>query len=184
MYSPEQIFVWNVDGLREATKNPTILNLFSASGKLRLLLMDEHPLIHQVNRKLRMKLRFEVITYPDISEFMDLPIFLHFSPISPNRAWPHTERKSLSLDHFLKCQIMQMDGKRLTVGDVIKYVANYAGAVHKGPPDTPETQALETASGLLLAEFPMVLYAMRDIAEVGLTGCIPLYLRLRSDGPG
>jgi hypothetical protein len=43
---------------------------------------------------------------------------------------------------FLHCTAMVTAGRTITVGGLIKYVANYEGVVHKAEPNTPEMQAL------------------------------------------
>ena len=64
---------------------------------------------------------------------------------------------------------------------MIKCIANYAGYVHKGKPDTPETKALEEAGvGVVVADMPSVIQALFGISTVVLSACEPLYQKLRA----
>ena len=90
-------------------------------------------------------------------------------------------QKKLNLASFLKLEVMPFRGQVFTVYDLIKYVANYAGYVHKGEPDTPETKALEQAGlTIQLVEMPSVIQALLGISKVVLSACEPLYQKHRA----
>ena len=55
---PERLFVRNIDILRETIKTPKEDDLFESARLLRQLLVDENPLLHQVNRARRIKIIF------------------------------------------------------------------------------------------------------------------------------
>ena len=136
MFPPEALFVWNINELQQILANPTPENLFAASGRLRQLLLDEQPLLHQANRNVREKISFVVTVHPALPDHLNRGLV--FSQVadglSPKMAPPHLSTKALNLDNFLKEPVMEINGQKLTVRDVIKYVANYAGYVHKGTP--------------------------------------------------
>jgi hypothetical protein len=59
------------------------------------------------------------------------------------------------------------------------YVANCAGGVHKRTPKQEERIALENSAALQLMGVPSVLFALRSIIDVVVTGCEPLYQTLK-----
>src|SRR5438874_9941998 len=97
MFSAEQLFMWNLEQLLIYHNNPTPENLFASVGPLRRLLMDETPLLHLVNRKLRVKVIF-VMEPPE-----GLPPMERFA------------RKEMNLDKFLTEPIAYVRGQWLTV---------------------------------------------------------------------
>jgi hypothetical protein len=180
MLSPEKLFLLRIDQLRAVLKEPTATNLFDSSAKLRQLLLDEQPLIHQANRRLRTKFVFTVCEpwrLPD--EFRDgLVHFQVGDGISPRLSPGPT--KELNLDGFLKEFVLEHREHSVSVRDLIKYVAHYAGAVHKGEPDSPQTEALEHAA-MTIHTFgmPSVLSSLRGVVDVVEVACDPLYRRLK-----
>jgi hypothetical protein len=101
-----------------------------------------------------------------------------FSP-SLGRPWKHSNE--VNLDGLLAAQIMEIDGLMITVKDTVKYVANYAGSIHKTAPDSPETHAIETAGvNIRIGGHPSVIMALRAICDVVVRGCEPLYEALRA----
>jgi hypothetical protein len=86
----------------------------------------------------------------------------------------------MNLDTFLKEPVIHFSGTAITVKDAINYVRNYAGLEHKNEPDTDVMKAAEIGSmQFRLAGMPSVLYALRSVTSLTLTGCMPLYEKLK-----
>ena len=80
-------------------------------------------------------------------------------------------------------------GMRITVGDIIKYVANYAGGVHTSRPDKPEMSALANCDWSAHYTTPEgrlsgAAYALLPIARVVLRGLTPLRTRVAAETRG
>ena len=58
MNERERLFLNTLADLESTVANPDRQGLIKASGSLRLLLLDEEPLVHQVKRGYRLKLQF------------------------------------------------------------------------------------------------------------------------------
>jgi hypothetical protein len=160
MFTPEVLFIWNVEQLLTYHDKPTPENLFSSVGPLRRILLDETPLIHLANRKTKLKIVFISSDTPDLP-----------------RPWM---RKTMSLETFLKEPVIHFSGTAITVKDAINYVRNYAGLEHKNEPDTDVMRAAEIGGiQFRLAGMPSVLYALRSVIGLTLTGCMPLYEKLK-----
>jgi hypothetical protein len=182
MYAPEQHFLWAIDDLREFVSNPSPKNLIAAAAKVRHLLTDGPPLLHQVNQTIRMKVWFEIVPHrPLPPEIAAMGVSFHHQAMSPIGMPEHFARKKMSLDNFLAHTAANLKGRPTSTLDVIKYVANYGGGIHKAPPDTETTRNLEEAAKLVLSETPSVLHMVKDIAQVVIVAYTPLYLRIRSE---
>ena len=107
---------------------------------LRKLLLDEQPLVHRANRSRRFKLKFLMYDDqpPEGIEGWGPGYFL----------WPDPKNQSgrpiveLTLDQFLSRPTLVAFGHIITVRDLIKFMANYEGAVHTTVPNDEKTKAL------------------------------------------
>jgi hypothetical protein len=182
MYPPEQLFIWRIDALRKIVENPTEQYLFDAAAFLRQLLLD--GLIHQANKKIGLKFHFIVVgltARPNPNHPMAAGAVFSQISISPHPSFPMIPQRRLNLQEFLKQEVVYHGGHAATVLQVIKYVANKAGGVHKEAPSNPDEQSLEDAAiNFQLLGMPSVLQALKGVTEVVVTTCEPLYQRLRA----
>jgi hypothetical protein len=185
MYSPEELFIRNLDALKAILGNPSEQGLFDSARLLRQLLVDENPLLHQVNRAIRLKISFHVNTLIPDPPGLPQPVFRQVADgISPSLV-PKVSSKKVNLDTFMKSPILQIEGEWATVLDVIKYVANYAGAIHKSTPDTPMTKSLEAVGrSIEVGGVPSVLRSLLGIVDVTVRACQPLYMKLKETRSG
>jgi hypothetical protein len=186
MYSAEQLFVLRVDELKQILANPTERGLLAASGLLRRLITDQNCLLHQVNRKIREKVWFIVNDLtarpnPDHPAAKGAVFSQVASGIAPDPMFPQLPQRRLNLDNFLKMEVLFYSGHYLTVIDIISYVANYAGEIHKSEPDSPEDKALEAAAiNIRVGDMPSVLQNFTGIAKVVIAALEPIYAKLRA----
>jgi hypothetical protein len=184
MFSPETLFIRNLDHLKATLENPSEDGLFESAGLLRALLVDENPLLHQVNRALRLKVSFLVNTVIPDPPGLEPSIRIIAEGISPSLV-PKISNEAVNLDRFLKYGVLQIEGEWASVRDVIKYVANYAGAIHKSTPDTPMTKNLEAVGqSIQLGGVASVLRSLHGIIDVVVRGCQPLYMKIKETKPG
>jgi hypothetical protein len=186
MYSAEHLFIMRLDELKGILANPTERKLLAASGLLRLLLMENNCLLHQVNRNIRDKVWFIVTDLtarpnPNHPAAKGAVFSQVAAGIAPDPMFPQLPQKRLTLDNFLKLEVLYVDGQVATVASIIRYVANYAGAIRKTTPDTPQSKSLEQAAIRFRAgNMPSVLQNLPGIAKVTVTACEPLYAKLRA----
>ena len=155
MFAPEELFVRAVNYLRLAAERPTPNNLLEAAAKLRQLFADANPLVHQANRLHRLKLTFFVVP-------VDQPL----------GSRPH----ALTLDQFLSSPIAYIEGRWFSVIEHIRYLANYAGAIHKSQPNDPESSTLESVGKAVeIGGIASTLYAIGPVCKIAIAGCQPLY---------
>jgi hypothetical protein len=122
MYTPELLFVRHVDALKDMVENPSEEKLFEGSRQLRHLLFDQHPLVHQVNQKFRLKISFVCVLPSNFPP--DLVPSYQIVGIYPRKELPLRKSKTLTLQGFFKHPIIQAGGQWATVKDVVNYFAN------------------------------------------------------------
>jgi hypothetical protein len=184
MFTSEDLFIRNLDKLKAVLDQPSADGLFESAKFLRQLLVDENPLLHQVNRTLRLKVFFLVNPVIPDPPGLEADFRMIAEGISPSLV-PKTSTLKVNLKDFFKCPVLQINGQWATVIDVIQYTANYAGAVHKSTPDTPLTQSLEAVGrSIEVGDVPCVLRSLHGIIDVVVRGCQPLYMKIKETRPG
>lgn len=170
------LFLSTMDDLRDRVSAPRGdgYEILRSSGLLRQLLMDGQPLVHIVNRAVRMPLRFEIGRG-------DLDADLGVGVPSPVVRWlnPYPfdlPSRTTDLGGFLKYSVIEAHGQRGTVGDVIRVCAHVLGGVHFGDAKTAAERALEELNGSLEVNgIGMLIENLLGIGRVTLTGLQPLY---------
>lgn len=122
--SQERLFEQLIHELQVLIAVPSERNLISSSRILRQLLVDGGALLHLVNRKVRASLIFRVRKFSEsspLSEWMNPELFC-----DDNEA-PHVD---LDLQQFLAHRVGMVNGKEITIRQVIKYAAIILGGVH------------------------------------------------------
>jgi hypothetical protein len=121
----DQLFLRTLEDLDRRTTVTDEYEALLAAGRLRLLLLDEAPLVHQVYRYRRERIRFRINgetplektiledgpVFWDIGDAIDPDAFLTSGISAPMDA---------KLDQFLARTVMFARGERLSVGDLIK----------------------------------------------------------------
>ena len=158
---PDRLFVETLDELARATRGPgvTEYELVVASGRLRLLLLDDHRLVDQVNRDAsrRLKIRYRIFVHgggppaPLREGLLFWAVPDGISPLIAARQPVQIPVAEVPLADFLAEIVMLFRGEAITVRDLISHVANSAGGVHSGPGRGPHSgllRDLETTVGI------------------------------------
>lgn len=142
----DRLFVATVDWLDGVVKAPDEHQLLLASGRLRLLLLDDSRLVDQVNRSRRFQIRFRILRhresppFPDLLTLWALPDGLSPGHVPPNHTIPV---ESVPREAFLHERIMIYRGEDVTVAELISHTANVVGGVHAGASRTDKQQKLD-----------------------------------------
>lgn len=182
---PTELFLFTMADLRKRIEHPQDeYDLLMAAGLLRKLLLDEQPLVHQVNRELRVKLTFCVATNDayEAVVFEDNPlIYVVNDGIYPPSALPSAVVKEMKLDVFLARRAAFVQGHDVTVKDLIFQLAHVEGAIHAGTPKGDKEKVLAGASdSIRIGGAGMVASTMRGIGRVVLEALSPIEAALRS----
>ncbi|WP_332642329.1 hypothetical protein [Aeromicrobium sp.] len=156
-------------------------DMLEAAAALRKLLLDESPLLHQVNRQRRRRVLFRVERPTELQKLIleDEPtVYFLMEGISPRltiTASAGTE--ALKLDQFLARTVAWLQGQEVPVKEVILQLAHVEGGVHAGSPKTTlEATLHETNTTLSVGGIGSVARTMRGIADVVATSLQPLTL--------
>lgn len=146
----KDLFLRRVDDLHRSINSDDSYELLRAAGIIRQLFLDRDSLFNQVNRKLKSRLFFEVVEHkpPHFLRSATPSIWCVLDSIDPMVAPEHLPRVSKNRDQFLAVTLGLVDGKPYTVRDLVKYVAEVMGGVHRGPPRTGTQRALEKISAV------------------------------------
>lgn len=156
-----------------------------SSVLLRKMLVDSDPLMNQINRQRRKRIRFEVVNHgPNIEDMVPgLPapmLHAYLDGISPRVASTIHGTESLDRDRFLAHPIMRLGGplgsdERVTVYDAIVQVANVEGGVHPGMPKTELQERLaEVNRGFKFNNVGAICRTLYGIADVTAATLAPL----------
>lgn len=187
MISDEQRFVWDIESLQDVAKYPDTRNLIDSSVILRRLLTDSAgPLIHRIAKRVDMQPRFTVLlksTKEDVERLIsEMTPDIVAMQINPDPSVMHgASTQQVGLDALLAIPVAYFEGKLLTVKEMINYVANVGGGVHKGQPkkkDNAET-IHRTANILAVNGNPYPVENLKGIVNITIAGLTPHYLRLR-----
>ncbi len=139
----DQLFLARLDDLERLTALGDEYSMLCASGMLRQLFLDASPLVHRVNRRCRLQLRFPVCgrQYREIVLADSPGFFSALHGIHTSGPFSH-QREDVTIDQFLATLVLKLGDKLLTVRDLISISANVLGGVHKGDPGDAKEIAL------------------------------------------
>jgi hypothetical protein len=114
-------------------------DLLRAAALLRELLLDDSPLVHQVNRTTKIPLRFRLrVRTPDPGNAFEIWLGL-----DPNAEVDEPIRE-VGVKALLGTSLVFLPTARLTIGQVVTLAANVRGGVHRGKAKDPAHDAFET----------------------------------------
>ena len=157
------------------------LAMLEAAAAVRKLLLDESPLLHQVNRQRRRRIVFEVAGPSALQAeiLKDKPtVYFLMEGFSPRlRLTGGTGVEPLKLDPFLARPVGWVQGRAVTVKDIVLQLAHVEGGVHAGTPKTDlEARLHEANAALFIGGLGSVARTMRGIADVVVATLKPLML--------
>ncbi len=167
----ERFFLDTLADIEDKLQERSAYSVIRASALLRQLILDERPLVNEVNRTYRKNLSFETLDYtteppvkPDV----------HWTNLDPG-FFPGAKTITVDLSTLLAAPCLTIDGRVATVKDLIKACANAKGGVHLGPPKPGGEQRILDwdRSARLLGTEPS-LRALAGICRVVLRSLKPL----------
>jgi hypothetical protein len=176
----DQLFLRTLEDLDRRTTVADEYEALLAAGRLRLLLLDEAPLVHQVNRYRRERIRFRINGETPLERSMlaDKPVFWAIGDAIDPDAFPApgiSAPTDAKLDQFLKRVVMYARGERLSVGDLIRQVAHIDGAVHKGEPANAREELLDEMSRFMFfRNLPATVHHVQLIGRIVVRALTPL----------
>jgi hypothetical protein len=157
--------------------------MLRAAALLRQLLMDESPLIHQVNRAFHLKIRFSVCGRKNAEVLLQMGPSFYSALAGIHRSGSMSHQlEELSLDEFLSTKVLKFGAHLLTVHDLISISANVLGGVHKGTARSEKEQAIESFNQKVFAfGHPICAAQMKPVVLVALEGLETLARAVRGE---
>lgn len=142
-----------------------------------LLLDNDKDLVGLVNTS-TIDIHFEVTHVSD--EFINEPTeYWALDGLSPTFSPPNFPKKKLDLEGFLNVVIIQINGNRFTVNNVIETVTKVMGGRHAGIPFDPTQQQLSKVE-TFIGNNHSTIRTMKGISQVVLDTLQPLYNEVRA----
>lgn len=132
LISHEKLFLGTVQDLRTKIRTNKPYNLIRACGLCRHLLLDEHPLLHQVNKKYKLPITFY------IKDYKNTPLSHDYKGSGGRTILPIGDSKNVKLDEFLNTKILYYNRHEFTVREIIRAGSHYFGGIHSGKPEIKE----------------------------------------------
>jgi hypothetical protein len=148
------------------------------SALLRKLLLDEYPLVHQINEKYRLKLIFEITEFTPILH-PSLEFWSIQDGIDPMSSHPGRKQRLINLQEFISIIILRIRINNYSIQDLIKYEANITGAIHAGSAKDDKDIILSQISNLYsIGGLPAGIRQLKAISRVVLKAIEPLKLAI------
>jgi len=140
----DHLFLDTVTDLEQRVSSADPYQILGISALVRKLLLDASPLIDQANRKWRLKVRFRVGLLRELPPGFPEPAFYSIQDgLDPDTAPPGTKSTFVSRDGFLAATVAKVDGKPLSVRDLVSFEAHVKGGVHAGKPKDEAERILQ-----------------------------------------
>lgn len=173
----ETLFLNTIRDIQLKLLDGSAYSIIKASGLLRLLFLDGQPLVHRVNRRFHLPLRFET------SDFRTM------LPLEPDMHWISLDASGLTGENTLQISLTEflhaccLNYKSLTakVIDVISVAAHVKGGIHFGNPKTEGEELVCSLDEIMtLAGEDVSLVALKSICTVAIKGLEPLVHAIQS----
>ncbi len=152
MAETKRLFLRTLEDIETKIKSHDPYEVLGLSALIRKLFLDDNPLIDQVNRTYRQKIRF-VITDPNSPHTQ---VVLSMNPafysvqdgLDLETSLPNEARVEVNRDVFFSTMVLIIEGKPYSVREIILFEANVMGGIHAGAPKTDKEKALSEINTL------------------------------------
>jgi hypothetical protein len=152
MTETERLLLRTLEDIETRVKSHDPYEVLGLSALIRKLFLDDNPLIDQVNRMYRQKIKF-VISDPN-SPYTQLVLSMKPSfysvqdGLDPETALTNKAKIEVNRDQFFGTMVLMIEGKPYSVREVILFEANVMGGIHAGAPKTDKERALAEINNL------------------------------------
>lgn len=157
MMLAEWLLVETVADVRRRSEDPSVRSRYELLGiapLLRKLLIDGRPLLNTVRAarpEVRTQFRIMQWSAPEDDQHEgDLPYLLRLG--GPELVGGPKDPALPKLKHFIGAKVGMVQGRPLTIREVVKYYANVEGGVHFGVPDEGTQRVLSQMAPTLLGQ--------------------------------
>jgi hypothetical protein len=172
----DYLFLKTLEDIEKKLQSKDGYEIFMVSGLLRKLLMDDYPLIDNVNEQRRLKIKFRINNRKLPIRDPSLKFYSMEDGFDPDTSVPHkTFPLEVNKSRLLKSKLMIIDREVIEVRDLIKFLSHVMGGVHSGrPKNSKEIALLEIQKYLGLGGLPAGIRTIMSVARVVIKGLEPL----------
>ena len=176
MPNADSLFLNTLRDLDSRIADTDEYNVLGSSALIRKLLIDDFPLVDQVNRQYRLKLVFEISeSNPSIPGVPEPTVWSVQDGLDPETSRPGKPRKVVSRDQFLATVLAVVNGKSYTLREIVLFEANIMGGVHAGSPREEKEKILNALNNAFaIGGHRASLRQLQAIGRVVLKGLGPL----------
>ena len=140
----DQLFIRALEDLETRLDSKDWYEILHIPVLLRTLILDQNPLLDQVNRERRQKILFTVNDRP-FPPYEPIPDFFSLEDgFDPDTSVPHLRNPiKVSKDGLLSRQVILYEGQIYTVKELIQHVAYVEGILHAGQPKNHRQEVLQ-----------------------------------------
>lgn len=164
------LFLKTIEDLKVKIGSEDPYEILMATALLRKLLIDESPLVDQVNKNFGLKIRYVVnnkSSPPNIDGLITWSTVDGFDPETSHISEPII----LNKNQMLKRQIMIIDGTTITVLDLIKFLSHVQGSVHvRNPKNDKERVQKKFEETIKIGGMPGEIRSVKAIGRVVIKG--------------
>jgi hypothetical protein len=177
----ERLFLDTLRDIERRISNQDPYEILLISGLIRKLMFDDYPIINQVNRNYKLKLKFEItVPQDDIDNDPNLAFWSVQDGLDPDTASPFKKRKFVSRDEFIHTTVTVINGKHFSIKDIVLFESNVCGGIHAGAPKSDKDYALNlVGKSLTVGGYSPCLRQLLAIARVILKSCDPLKQKIK-----
>ncbi len=182
MSNVESLFLSTLRDLEARIADPDEYNVLGSSALIRKLLIDDFPLVDQVNRQYRLKIVFEISeSNPSIPGVPEPTVWSVQDGLDPETSRPGKSRKIVNRDQLLATVLAVVNGKSYSLREIVLFEANVMGGVHAGSPKEEKEKVLQALnSTLAIGGYRASLRQLQAIGRVVLKGLEPLRVAVTS----
>ncbi len=172
----ETLFLRTLEDLERRLLDEDPYVVLGAAALIRKLLLDDHPLVDQVNRQHRIKLSFEISSPLGPPPGLPPPSFFSVQDgIDPDTAPPFKKRIQVSRDQLFQTVLTVVDNHKYSMREIVLFESNVMGAVHAGSPRSDKEKALhEIDSTISVGGYASSLRQLKGIGRVVVKALTPI----------
>jgi len=168
----DQLFLDTLSDIEQRARSEEPYQILGISALARKLLLDSIPLVDQVNRSRRLKIRFNIGLPIEFPLGFPQPSFYSIQDaFDPDTALPGMKPKNVKKDGLLAATVLIVNGKLFSVRDLVSFEAHVKGGVHAGNPGDEADRILQALGTLFqIGGYRASLRQLQAVGRVVLKG--------------
>ncbi len=178
----EDLYLKTIDDLKNRISSHNPFDILSASANIRELFFDDPPLVELASKPYTSNFTFAVCLPapepPGLSEPATFSIQEELDPDTSRPGWPTTR---LPREQFLKIDLVNINGKKYSIRDVVVSCVTIMGRVHSGSAQWEKEKVLRAVNDQMPGGgFASSLRQIQAIGRVIIKSLAPLTLHIQN----